>query len=181
MDGVLADTDRAARAFLKAHHPDIPLVPRRSFYFHHDYPSDAHRAIIGAFHAQYFFRDLPEIPGAIQGWQRIIDLGYEPRICSSPLLSNKWCEAEKLDWVEQHLGMRARETAIITRHKEQASGMALIDDRPVIKHADQATWQHITFHQPYNQHVDTPLRLRDWNDENLPAILERAAQMSQQA
>lgn len=176
MDGVLADFDGAINVFLKENYPDIPVVPHKSFYFHEDYPDSAHQAIITQFQAsQYFFLNLPVLPGAIEGWQRIIDLGYEPRICSSPLSRNEWCGAEKLDWVEQHLGSYARETAIITSDKDLAEGIALIDDRPIIKNADQATWKHVVFHQPYNEHIDTPLRLRDWYDENLAGILERTA------
>ena len=182
MDGVLADFDGASEAFLRQNYPHVPVAQRQSFYFRDDYIDTTHQAILNDLHtSQFFFRDLPEVPGAIEGWQRIIDLGYEPRICSSPLTSNEWCKAEKLEWVEQHLGEEALKTAVITSDKEQVAGIALIDDRPVIKNADQATWQHIVFHQPYNQHIDTDLRLRDWYDENLSAILERAAQMSQQA
>lgn len=182
LDGVLADFDGATETFLKENHPDIAIAPRKNFYFHEDYLDSAQQVIIKNLHAsQYFFQNLSEIPNAVQGWQRIIDLGYEPRICSSPLHSNEWCKAEKLDWVERHLGKQARDTAIITSDKEQASGIALIDDRPVIKHADRAVWQHVVFHQPYNQHIDTPFRLRDWNDKNLATILETAAQMYQQS
>lgn len=181
MDGVLADFDGATELFLRQQHPHIPIAPRKNFYFSDDYQDKAQQAIIRDFQAsQFFFRNLPEIPGAIEGWQRIIDLGYEPRICSSPLSSNAWCEAEKLEWVEQHLSKQARQTAVITKEKEKVDGIALIDDRPSIKNAEQAAWQHVVFHQPYNQHIDTLLRLKDWYDESLPLILERATQMAQQ-
>lgn len=182
MDGVLADFDGASETFLRQNHPHIPIAQRKNFYFRDDYTDLAHQAILNDLHtSQFFFRNLPEIPGAIEGWQRIIDLGYEPRICSSPLSSNEWCEAEKLEWVEHHLGKEACKTAVITKDKEQVDGIALIDDRPTIKHAEQASWQHVVFHRPYNEHIDTPLRLKDWYDEALPLILERAAQMSQES
>lgn len=181
MDDVLADFAGATESFLREHHPDIHIIPRSRFYLDKDYPEGVERDIIHNLHvSQHFFRDLPEISGATIGWQRIIDLGYEPRICSSPLLRNPWCEVEKLDWIEQHLGSHARETAIITLDKALAVGTALIDDRPVIKNADKAIWKHITFNQSYNTDIETPLRLDGWNDENLAAILERTVQMAQQ-
>ena len=179
LDGVLADFDGATHIFLEKHHPEIQIAEHKNYYYRYDYPDPAHVAIIDALHtSQYFFRDLPLIEGAIEGWQRVIELGYEPRICSSPLHSNEWCKDEKLYWIEQHLGKQASQTAIITVNKEQAEGFVLIDDRPEIKDADKASWKHVVFGQPYNQHIDTPLRLNGWNDKNLPTILEQAAKMS---
>lgn len=179
LDGVLADFDGATQKFLEQHHPEIPIAERKNFYYRYDYPDPAHVAIIDTLHAsRHFFRDLPLIEGALEGWQHVIELGYEPRVCSSPLHSNEWCKDEKLDWIERHLGEKAVQTAIITSTKELAEGIALIDDRPEIKNADKASWQHIVFGQPYNQQVDTPLRLNGWSDENLPTILNQAAKMS---
>lgn len=180
MDGVLADFDGATEAFLRERHPHVTIAPRKNFYFRHDYPDEAHHALINDLHAsQHFFRNLPEIPDALEGWQRIIDLGYEPRICSSPLHTNEWCKEEKLAWVEHHLGKQAAKNAIITSNKEEHDGIVLIDDRPEIKNAANAIWQHITFDQPYNVEIATEFRLRGWRDPNLEALLEQAHALAQ--
>lgn len=173
MDGVLADFDGATEQFLLQKHPDVEVIRNREhFYYKSSYSSLAHQAIISELHAsQDFFRLLPVIDGALEGWQQIIDLGYEPRICSSPLSSNQWCREEKLLWVEQHLGKHARDTAIITKNKERHDGIALIDDRPEIAGAETAQWRHILFSQSYNSHIDTDFRIHDWHDTNLERLL----------
>jgi 5'-nucleotidase len=175
MDGVLADFDGATEIFLRQNHPHIPIAERKNFYFRHDYPDETHHGLINDLHAsQHFFRNLEPITDALEGWQRIIDLGYEPRICSSPLHTNEWCKEEKLAWVEHHLGRRAMKTALITSYKEECDGIALIDDRPEIKNATTAPWRHIIFDQPYNASIETELRLYGWRDPNLEALLEAA-------
>lgn len=150
MDGVLADFDAATNAYLHEHHPHIPVIDsRQNFYFQADYTDEAHRSTISALHtSEHFFRNLPPIQGAIEGWQHILDLGYEPRICSSPLVTNKWCRDEKIDWITRWLGDYAAETAIIDKFKEKYDGIALIDDRPDIHNANLASWKHIVFDQP---------------------------------
>jgi len=176
MDGVLADFDGATETFLRDNHPHIPIVVRKEFYFRDNYDDEAHRAIINKLQSsRSFFRNLPQIPGALEGWQRIVDLGYEPRICSSPLHTNEWCKDEKLAWIDHYLGRHAMKTACITSHKEECDGIALIDDRPEIKNAASAPWRHILFDQPYNANVKAELRLHGWHDSNLESLLEIAA------
>ena len=173
MDGVLADFEEATNNYLAVHHSTIPLVTnRQNFYFRDDYPDPEHQAIIKDFHhSQYFFANLPPTPGALEGWQRLIELGYEPRVCSAPLLTNRWCIDEKLGWIKKHLGPEAANTAIIDGEKEKYHGIALIDDRPTIHNAHLAPWRHILFTAKYNLHIDTEHRLNGWNDENLKQIL----------
>lgn len=173
MDGVLADFDGATEDYLRLNHPEVSLARRQNFYFRDDYPDPEVQAIINELHAsRYFFEKLPPMRGAALGWQRLQALGYEPRICTSPLHTNEWCEAEKLNWVERYLGRTAAQSAIVTSHKETCEGVALIDDRPEIKHADQATWQHVVFDRSYNRHVRTDLRLNGWLDSNLGQVLQ---------
>lgn len=178
MDGVLADFDNATKHYLVEHYPEIPLVDKRQhFYFRDDYPDPDHQAIIKEFHhSQYFFANLPPIPGALEGWQRLIELGYEPRVCTAPLITNPWCVAEKLAWIERHLGSATVKTAIVDIDKEKYPGIALIDDRPVVKNTELAPWQHILFSASYNQDIDTPYRLNGWSDEKLERILATIAQ-----
>ncbi|MGE5298734.1 MAG: 5' nucleotidase, NT5C type [Acidobacteriota bacterium] len=179
MDGVLADFDGATAVYLAEHYPEIPIVERNNFYFRHDYPDPAHQVIINELHAsQYFFANLPPVEGALAGWQRLKDLGYEPRICSSPLHSNEWCEAEKRDWLRRYLGEAVARAAIITSAKEFCDGIALIDDRPIIKNADKASWRHVVFDTSYNRTAPSDLRIMGWDDDLLPEVLARAARQA---
>lgn len=174
MDGVLADFDGATIAHLQSPGVNIPTRPRKNFYYRDDYDDRDHINTINTLHtSQYFFRNLPLVEGALEGWRRVEELGYQPRICSSPLHSNEWCVEEKLAWIEQHFGEAVMRDAIIDSNKELYDGIALIDDRPILKNTAQATWQHIVFDTSYNQDTPTTLRLQGWDDPNLPELLAR--------
>lgn len=178
MDGVMADFVGFTSDYLRQQHPDIPMVEHKKFYYREDYPDPAHQKVITQLHcSQYFFRDMPPVKGAIEGWQRIKDLGYHPRICTAPLRANAWCQPEKLQWIEHYLGPQAVHEAIVDKHKENHDGIALIDDRPVLKNASQAPWQHIVFDASYNQDAPSPLRLSGWDDPQLESLLAECAEI----
>ena len=172
MDGVLADFDGATNRHLES--LGINVRPRDSFYYRADYTDPREVEIINELHAsQGFFRNLKPIDGAIGGWNKIEALGYEPRICSSPLRTNERCNDEKLEWIERHLGSRAVDLAVIDSRKELYEGVALIDDRPTISGADTASWKHVVFDARYNQvSSSSSHRLRGWNDPELGSILD---------
>lgn len=180
MDGVLADFDAGVERELAAELATaVSFADRTSFYIRDSLPE--HHDTVEAIHnADGFFRNLPLMEGALEGWQALIDLGYEPRICSSPLMSHLQCEAEKLAWLEEHFvphfGPSVVETAIITRDKYLAAGIALIDDKPDIKRVDEAEWTHIVFDHSYNKSAASSLRLNGWNDPNLAELLTLAHQ-----
>jgi 5'-nucleotidase len=179
MDGVLADFDAEIANRVKNRHPHIALLETRdNFYLSEDYPE--YKALIRAISNEAgFFESLPLIDHAIEGWQRIIDLGYHPRICSSPIRSNPHSESEKRAWLQRHFsplfGDSVATDAIITSDKHLFEGLALIDDRPELRNANNASWQHIIFDQPYNQTVDKP-RIHGWLDTELAATLRAVHQ-----
>jgi 5'-nucleotidase len=175
MDNVVADFDSEVLKRIGEQYPHISLVSTRpNFYIADDYP--AHRGLVrGILNQPGFFHSLPIVEGAPEGLERIIDLGYEPRICTSPIDTNQSSVPEKLKWLSRNFvpifGTRIVEQAIITRDKYLFEGRALIDDCPEINRADEAIWAHIIFNRPYNQRA-TGLRLNGWLDEILPEILE---------
>jgi 5'-nucleotidase len=177
MDGVLADFDAEVLARLQANHPDVPrLSTRHNFYIAEDYPH--HAELVRQISLEPgFFASLPLVEGALDGWQRIIDVGYHPRVCTSPLRRNALSAAEKLAWLERYLvpvhGDAVAREAIVTSDKHLCDGIALIDDRPQIRQSAVATWQHIVFDRPYNQGGDRP-RLHGWHDGALGGLLEAA-------
>ena len=177
MDGVLADFDGATQAHLESLR--IPIRERNNFYYRDDYPEANYTDVINKLHAsQNFFRNLPPVDGAIEGWDKIKDLGYEPRICSSPLHTNEWCKEEKLKWIEEHLGREAAKSAIIDSKKELYDGIALIDDRPEVKTSGETAWRHVVFDAPYNTESTAIKRLNGWHDPGLPAVLRYCMELS---
>jgi 5'-nucleotidase len=177
LDGVLADFDGEVVRRMAVMHPEIvPRPDRVNFYIADDYAEC--RALVRAIYIEPgFFAELSLVDGALCGWQRLIDLGYHPRICSSPVTANVQCRAEKLAWLEEHLapafGLSVVDEAVITKDKHLVAGLALIDDRPKIASSEFAAWRHIIFDQPYNRGANGA-RLRGWYDEDLEVLLVAA-------
>lgn len=178
MDGVIAGFDAEAIRRVKLIAPELKADrPRANFYIADDYPEHArHFRAVSA--EAGFFRSFPLMDGAVEGWQRILDHGYQPRILSSPLRTNVTSEEEKREWLDRHFGPIYGEhiarDAIITKDKHLHDGIALIDDRGAIPHADEASWSHIVMHYPHNEAVDTDLRLQNWYDERLEELIDAA-------
>ena len=179
MDGVLADFDAEVLARVGVRYPQIPLLgERQKPRIRDDYP-EYRELVHGVALEEGFFASLSLVDEALEGWQRILDAGYHPRVCSSPILANPYCQGEKLAWLDAHLapifGKAVVDEAIITREKYLQNGIAQIDDSPTIQHEEQAVWQHIMFDAPYNQSATEHPRLYGWLDGNLPALLDAAA------
>ena len=177
MDDVLADFEGFVYHNLRAHHPEIDLTkPRLHHYIYQDFAPEYHDIINAVSDHPDFFASLPVVSGALDGWQKLLDLGYDPVICTSPKLSNTGCIEGKKAWITQHMvtlfGSSVLNRAHITKDKYQIEALALIDDKAEIAHADSASWTHILFNTSYNQHVDNPFRLRGWNDPALVSMIE---------
>jgi 5'-nucleotidase len=173
MDGVLADFDAAVLDQLP---PAIARVARTNFYIAEDYPRHVAHVHEITSHPD-FFLDLPLVDNALQGWQRLIDAGYRPRICSAPLTRNSQSVQNKLAWLRRHFvphfGELVVSEAIIDKDKHRYDGLALIDDRPEVDTNDgRANWRHIVFDRPYNKHSAAALRIRGWDDPHLEETLE---------
>jgi 5'-nucleotidase len=175
MDGVLADFDAAVLDRLP---PAIARVARTHFYIAEDYPRHVAHVDEITSHPD-FFLNLPLVDNALEGWQRLIDAGYQPRVCSAPLSRNNQSMQNKLAWLRRHFVPRFGELvvsdAIIDKNKYRYNGLALIDDRPEVDtNNGQATWRHVVFDRPYNRHASAALRIRGWNDPHLEKTLEAA-------
>ena len=170
MDGVLADFDRAVYEALWPTCPDIrlPTTSHRIRLQNPQYDAEI-RAVTSA---SGFFRDLKPTDGGIEGWQRLVSLGYRPRICSSPLVSNRTCEQEKRAWLAEHLGAEVAADAHLVADKRECHGLALIDDIPEVA-GGPTPWPHIVFDQAYNRDAPSPYRLRSWRDPELDSLLAK--------
>ncbi|QQS70893.1 hypothetical protein IPP92_01160 [Candidatus Saccharibacteria bacterium] len=163
LDGVILDFDARVEAELKRH--GIAIPPRSDFYMTKRLTDPEHIALVRDLqHSKGFFESLEPIPGAIEAWHFVRSLGFHARICSAPISGNPWSIREKLVTVERYLGPRAADEAYIGKRKSECSGVMLFDDRPTIADAANADWLHAHYTQDYNQHVETPLRVRDWTE-----------------
>jgi len=180
MDGVLAAFDASVEATITELHPEIMLVrPRQEFYIHQDYAEEHHLAIKGIWQAQGFYRQLNMVDGATEGWGKIVEAGFRPRICSSPIPQNPNCVSEKVGWLEEHFvpdfGYSVIDEAVFDRDKTKYGAVALIDDKPDIPGIEKANWQHIVFDASYNKLSSARLRLNGWRDPALSSLLNEAA------
>lgn len=176
MDGVLADFDGLVLERLPR---SIARVARMNFYIAQDYPEHNERVREITSHPD-FFRQLPVIDGALDGWEKMLDLGYDPRICSAPLSENKFSVEGKLSWLREifvpKFGEQVVRRAIIDKQKYKYHGRVLIDDRPQVDTGGGlATWRHVVFDKPYNENSTADFRLMHWYDNELEPILKKAA------
>ena len=177
MDDVITDLSTRVEERIVEIHPDLKIIrDRERFYFYEVYPEyqDELESIV---REPGFYKSLKLVEGALEGWEKIIKLGYEPRICSAPISNNDTCVPEKMIWLENFIepffGDGAKLEAIFDKNKYLHDGIALIDDKPIIKNSELANWQRIIFNRSYNQNIDGP-RLYGWNDENLGNLLQQA-------
>jgi len=159
-DGVLADFEDGFRSIwqIRMGHEFPALLPaaRRSFYVDDDYPAHHVPMLEQIMTEQGFYRNLPLMPGAVEAIRILQSLGHEVVICTSPHSQNRFCIQEKLEWVEEHLGIEFVRKVIIAKDKTLVHGDVLIDDRPQITGICQPTWRHILYDQPYNRSSATP-------------------------
>ncbi len=186
MDGVLFDFDGEVNRRMNARHPEIrPLeLESPNFYTAKNYPEEHQGKVWAISNEPGFITELPLVPDALTGWERLLDAGYSPQICST-LLPQEYaphCKEEKVAALEEHFvprfGAWVVKTALFTPNKHLALGVALIDDKPApIKHSDEAVWEHIIFDRKCNQTPESEgyLRLRGWADPDLPEVLEEAS------
>lgn len=178
MDEVLAQFENKILETLRIEHPEITIdTTRPTFLMSEDPAYQEHTSIIHKIkNRPGFFLTLDLMPHAVEGIQKVLDLGYHPRICSSPLKSNPTCREDKIAWLKEKLdpifGSFISQEAILTSEKFKVPGLVLIDDKPAIKNIEQAKWRQIVFHHNYNANVKTELRLFGWTDERLPELLK---------
>ena len=167
MDGPLADLEKGMLDNWRRLYPRaffVPVEKRTSFYPTDDYPKRLHGKLTKMCSAPGFFLNLRPTPGALSAVKKMLALGLDVRICTSPFLSYyENCISEKYQWVEFHLGRKFLARIIQTSDKTLVRGDVLIDDKPDITGSLQPTWKHVIFEAPYNQHIKDKRRL-DWSN-----------------
>jgi len=92
---------------------------------------------------------------------------HEVFICTAPASRNKTCASEKLNAIEDHLGLEWRDNTIITKRKWLINGDVLIDDKLDIDGSERASWSHIVFDRSFNRDGSDKPRIVDWKWRNV--------------
>ena len=161
-DNVLADFDAAFRAHWRDRYPDLPCVEpaaRRAFNPVDDLPREYREAGIELYSSSGFFQSIPPIAGAYSALHSMLELGWNVRICTSPIARYRHCIAEKFSWVEEHLGVEWVRRIVLTSDKTLVHGDWLVDDKPHITGSREPSWRHALFDSPHNRHIDVMPRI----------------------
>ena len=179
MDGPLANWEQGfLDIWLREHEEFIPLEDRRDFYVTTEV-EQRWGPVAGAearsiAEAPGFYRDLPEVDGAADALNEMVEMGHTVRICTSPIFPWQHCVGEKFDWVDDHLGIDWVKRIVLTKDKTVVRGDVLIDDKPVITGEVVPLWTHVHFDAPYNRHVTDGLRVR-WTDGSWRTVIDGLA------
>lgn len=166
LDGVCALYDEAAQRLI-ADELGLDIVTKRSFHVEDDYPAKYRDAIKELTRRPGFIVGLEMEPGTLGAFDFMFGVDLHPVICTTAPKHNPLAASEKRTWVEDNLvptfGSGLLETMIITADKASHTGIALIEDRPVMPGADDASWTHVIFDRTWNEDAEG-LRIPRWSD-----------------
>ena len=75
------------------------------------------------------FGKMVPMPGAIDGFNELVEMGHDVYILSTAPWNNPSAWSDKLIWVKKYLGENAYKKLILSHHKNLNAGDYLIDDR----------------------------------------------------
>mgnify|MGYP003683014087 CR=1 FL=1 len=82
-----------------------------------------------AYEIQDIFSEMDPMPGAIEGYNKLVEMGHDVYILSTAPWENPSAWSDKLLWVQKYLGLVAYKRLILSHNKNLNSGDYLIDDR----------------------------------------------------
>lgn len=114
MDGTIVDWDAGFRALWA----ERSIIDRKkSYYMQQCAENEFYHEAELLMHEEGFFENLPEMPGAIQAIKEMEEYGFKVVICTSPILTSRYCAQEKLNWIRKHLGARWLDKVILCSDK----------------------------------------------------------------
>jgi len=75
------------------------------------------------------FSYMTPLKGAIEGYNRLVELGHDVYILSTAPWENSSAWSDKLIWVKKYIGENAKKRLILSHNKNLNKGDFLIDDR----------------------------------------------------
>ena len=101
MDGTIVDWDTGFRNMWS----ERSTIDRgQSYYMQQCVETEFYRKAELLMLEEGFFENLPEMPGAVQAMKEMEECGFKLIICTTPILTSRYCAQEKLNWVRKHLG-----------------------------------------------------------------------------
>ena len=166
LDGVCADFNAGVMKQMVKLNPEwvLTLDDLDEFYlkdiYNRKFGEAAFLAAQDISNAEGFYANLEPIEGAKAALIAITAAGYDVAICTAPMFTNQYCEAEKRAWVKKHLG--EYKTHVVVR-KETIPGDLLFDDRATVN-ADNASWKHILFEEWTNRKHRPGRKTVNWSN-----------------
>lgn len=99
-DSVLADWETGFLLAWRSKFPNetfVPLELRRSVKIADDYPEHLRKQIKSITRTSGFYRNLLPLPGGKEAVKKLLELGHDVRICTSPLSDYENCVLEKYE------------------------------------------------------------------------------------
>ncbi len=135
------------------------------FYAEERFEPQYHDLVHEMLRSEGFFLNMTPMQGALEAIQEMVEEGIEVIICTVPHPRSDYCIPEKIAWVKKHLGEEFVRKIIFTYDKTVVHGDVIIDDMPEIKGCNKnPSWTHVVFDAEYNQHIDTPYRMKSWEN-----------------
>lgn len=171
-DEVLHKWNKTFHADARDFYPDIPfpfLTNNVAWDLTEGLDEDGKAAVKWLMNQPGFYQRLEPYEGAKEALEEMEAEGIEVFIVTSPTLANPTCASDKHASIIRDFGEKWAKRTVITDDKTIIGLDFLIDDKPEIKGYNTRegrvpTWLQILVDQPYNQHVETPFRLRNWSD-----------------
>lgn len=168
MDGPLADFDgRFWERCAAAGWPmDCEPHEQTARFATNHIPDRSHRAAARRMvDTEPWFRDLPVVPGAVEGMERLSEYA-EVWICTKPLEANPTCRDDKAAWLAEHFGDHWLQRLILAPDKSMIQGDVLLDDAPKPEWFDRAAWRPVIFPTSWNWGAPwDDLPRWDWSDD----------------
>lgn len=127
MDGVLVDWDKGFRI---AWDNRSTIDRSKSYFMEQCVSAEFKRQAELLILSEGFFENLPPMTGGLDGIREMVDAGYRVLICTSPVMTSRYCAQEKLNWIRNNLGEVWLDKVIICLDKSSIRGDILLDDKP---------------------------------------------------
>ncbi len=114
MDGALIDFDGG---FIKQWKNRSPIHRSKSYYIQDCVPVELKSEAEKMFHEKGFFESLSPMPAAIDAVREMERCGLQVYICTTPILTSRYCAQEKLNWVHEYFGEEWLEKVILCHDK----------------------------------------------------------------
>lgn len=143
-------------------------------YTHSIFPDvslDVNQTIRDLMATRNFFRDAPEIPGAVA---KVRELMAHPDcdvyFCTAPLRDIPSADP-KIAWLVERFGPEARKRTFVCTKKSMIYGDVLLDDR--MQENEGAFWLQVFYPQAWNAHVSEAKYMPAWTSLEVPQFVEK--------